>query len=156
VIVALGTIESAHLALLSFGADGRIGTNLMAHLRSNIDFRVPREALTTLSPTVKALQSSALLLKGRHKFTRPDGTEDGTVGHFHLQITASGLDNIGTNSEAELFQKVPDIDTVNQHLFATDSHVVITIRAIGEMQPGNPNSNVTLDLNPAQVDFGER
>src|SRR5262249_7975638 len=35
VIVALGTIESTRLALLSFGADGRIGTNLTAHLRSN-------------------------------------------------------------------------------------------------------------------------
>lgn len=156
VIIALGTIENAHLALLSFGADGRIGANLMAHLRSNIDFRVPRAALVALSPAVKALQSSTLLMKGRHKFKRPDGTEDGTVGYFHFQITASGLDNVNTNSEAELFQKVPDIDTVNQHLLATDSHVVITIRAIGEMEPGNPNSNVTLDLNPAQVDFGER
>lgn len=156
IIIALGTIESTHLALLSFGEDGRIGANLMAHLRSNIDFRVPRAALATLSPTVKALQTSALFLKGQHKFKRPDGTEDGTVGHFHFQITASGLGNIDTNSEAELFQKVPDIDTVNQHLHASDSHVVITIRGIGEMEPGNPNSNVTLDLDPSQTDYGER
>lgn len=156
VILALGTIESTHLALLSFGEDGRIGSNLMAHLRSNIDFRIPRAALATLSPTIKALQSSALLVKGEHKFKRSDGTDDGTVGHFHFQITASGLGNTDTNSEAELFQKVPDIDTVNQHLYATDSHVVITIRGIGEMQAGNPNSNVTPDRNPSQVDFGER
>jgi hypothetical protein len=156
IIVALGTIESTRLALLSFGEDGKIGTSLMAHLRSNVDMRVPRAALASLSPMVSALQSSALFLKGEHRFTRPDGTEDGTVGHFHLQITASGLGKIDSNSEAELFQKIPDVDTVNQHLNASDSHVVITMRGIGEMQPDNPNSNVTRDLNPAQVDFGER
>ena len=61
-----------------------------------------------------------------------------------------------SNSEAELFQKIPDIEFLNQHLQASDSHVVITIRAIGEMQPDNLNSNVTRDLNPAQTDFGER
>lgn len=156
IIIALGTIESAHLALLSFGEDGRIGANLMAHLRSNVGLRIPRTALATLPPAVKALQTSALFVKGQHKFTKPDGTEDGTVGHFHFQITASGLDNTNTNSEAELFQKVPDIEFVNQHLRATDSHVAITIRGIGEMEPLNPNSNITRDLNPAQIDYGER
>ena len=78
------------------------------------------------------------------------------MGHFHFQITASGLGSTDTNSEAELFQKMPDIDTVNQHLLATDSHVVITIRGIGQMEQGNPSSNVTRDLNPSQTDFGER
>jgi choline dehydrogenase-like flavoprotein len=156
VIVALGTIESTRLALLSFGKDGRIGSNLMAHLRSNIDFRIPRTALDTLSPAVRALQSSALLVKGKHDFKREDGKPDGTVGYFHLQITASGLDNINSDSEAELFQKVPDIDTVNQHLLASDSHIVITIRGIGEMEAGNPKSNVSLDLDPSQTDYGER
>lgn len=150
VIVALGTIESTRLALLSFGEDGRIGANLMAHLRSNIDFRVPRAAFAALPPAIKALQSSALLMKGQHKFG------DGTFGHFHFQITASGLDDINTNSEAELFQKIPDIDSVNQHLHADDSHIVITIRGIGEMEPNNPNSNITPDRNPMQTDFGER
>jgi hypothetical protein len=156
VIVALGTIESTRLALLSFGEQGPIGSSLMAHLRSNIDFRIPRIALDRLSPTVQALQSSALLVKGKHNFKRADGTLDGTVGYFHLQITASGLDNINSDSEAELFQKVPDIDTVYQHLLASDSHVVITIRGIGEMEAGNPNSNVSLDRDPSQTDYGER
>jgi choline dehydrogenase-like flavoprotein len=150
VIIALGTIESTRLALLSFGEDGRIGKNLIAHLRSNIGLRIPRAALASLSPSVKALQASALFLKGRHSFS------GGGAGHFHLQITASGLDNVGRNSEAELFQTIPDIEFLNSHLQATDSHVVITIRAIGEMQPDNPNSNVTPDLNPTHVDFWER
>jgi hypothetical protein len=34
---------------------------------------------------------------------------------------------------AELFQKIPDIDTVKGHLNASESHVVIAIRAIGEI-----------------------
>ena len=148
VIIALGTIESTRLALLSFGEDGRIGTNLVAHLRSNIDFRVPRAAFSSL--TVRALQTAALFMKGRHQFA------DGSFGHYHFQITASGLDQINTNSEAELFQKIPDIDTVEQHLKADDSHVVITIRGIGEMESHNPNSNITRDLDPRQTDFGER
>lgn len=150
VIIALGTVESTRLALLSFGEDGRIGKNLMAHLRSNMDIRIPREALASLSPAVKSLQTSALFVKGQHQYT------DGTVGHFHFQITASGLGKTGSNSEAELFQKVPDIDTLDNHLNAADSHVVITIRGIGEMQPDNPDSNITPDLDPNQTDYNER
>jgi len=56
----------------------------------------------------------------------------------------------------ELFQKVPDVDTLNQQLKATDSHVVITIRGIGEMQPNHAASNVTLEQNPSQTDYNER
>ncbi|HVF97055.1 MAG TPA: family 16 glycoside hydrolase, partial [Flavisolibacter sp.] len=155
IIIAQGTVESTRLALLSFGSNGRIGSNLMAHLRSNVGIRVPRSAFAGLS-SAKALQASALFLKGEYKYKDADGNEDGTVGHFHFQITASGLSNVDTNSEAEIFQKVPDIDTVNQHLNATDSHVVITIRAIGEMEPNNPKSNVSTDLDPNETDYGER
>jgi hypothetical protein len=52
--------------------------------------------------------------------------------------------------------KIPDVDTILQHLHADDSHVVIAIRGIGEMEPRNPASNVTRDLNPAQIDYNER
>src|SRR5204862_2400717 len=82
-----------------------------------------------------------------------------TDRHFHLQITASGLGPLGTDSEAELFKKVPDIDFFNPFKAATESHVVITLRGIGEMEPdesANPAKKVTLDLNPGQVDFGAR
>lgn len=156
VVLALGTIESTRLALNSFqdlpqSAYDRIGTNLMAHLRSNLDIRVPRSAIAGLSPQEQDLQASALFVKGRHQF------EDGTVGHFHLQITASGQGLDGANSEAELFKKIPDIDTYNAHLNADDTHVVITIRGIGEMQPQNPDNFVALDPNPDEVDeFGAR
>lgn len=156
VIIALGTVESTRLALLSFGSDGKIGRNLMAHLRSNLDIRIPRAALngSGLPATAKGLEASALLVKGQHPFKKPNGSPDG-VGHFHFQITASGLGAQGTDSEAELFKKIPDIDTFDAHKNATDTHVVITIRGIGEMEPkqdGDFGNSVTLDLNSQQND----
>jgi choline dehydrogenase-like flavoprotein len=152
IIIALGAIESIRLALLSFGdipsaAYARIGTNFMAHLRSNLDIRIPRTALTQLPPAIKALQASALFVKGRHQF---NGTNDHST--FHLQITASGLGAIGGNSEAELFKKIPDIDTFDKHRNANDTHVAITIRAIGEMQPNNPGNRVSLDPGAQEQD----
>src|SRR5204862_2883482 len=80
----------------------------------------------------KELQTSALFVKGRK-------TIAGRGRHFHLQITASGLGKLGANSEAEMWQKVPDIDGFEPFKNATDSHVVITIRGIGEMEPFNPD-----------------
>lgn len=142
VVIALGTIESTRLALNSFqnkipqASYDRIGQNLMAHLRSNLDVRIPRAAFAALPA---ALQASALFVKGQHKFA------DNTLGHFHLQITASGVGATDTNSEAELFKKIPDIDRFEPHLNATDTHVVITMRGIGEMEPLNANSFVRLD-----------
>jgi choline dehydrogenase-like flavoprotein len=155
VIIALGTIESIRLALASFGdippaAYARIGTNFMAHLRSNLDIRFPKTALTSLPAAVKALQASALFVKGRHKFT---GSSDHAT--FHLQITASGLGAVGGNSESELFKKIPDIDTYEKHRNANDTHVVMTIRGIGEMQPHNPGSRVRPDPGASEQDeFG--
>ena len=152
VVVALGTIESTRLVKLSFngklpaGAWDRVGTNLLAHLRSNVDIRIPRTALTGLSPAVNALQAGALFVKGQHRFA------DGSLGHFHLQITASGLGAVGGSSEAELFKKIPDIDTYDAHRNASDTHVVITIRGIGEMQPENPGNGVTLDAERDEYD----
>ncbi len=153
VVIALGTIETTRLAQHSFtslppSAFDRIGKNLMAHLRSNLDFRVPREALTFLPATAKGLQASALFVKGHHAYSDGSG-----VGHFHLQITATGGAAGLTNSEAELFKKVPDIDTFDRHRHASDTHVVITVRAIGEMEPLNPQSFVRPD---PEMEFGVR
>jgi len=141
VIIALGTIESTRLALLALQGvpNGLAGQNLLAHLRSNLSIRIPRQALAMLPAEVKALQAAALLVKGRHRHA------DGTLGHFHLQITAAGLGPMGTDSEAELFKKVPDIDTFDTFRTATATHIVITIRGIGEMEPRNPNNYVRLD-----------
>lgn len=150
VVIALGTIESARLALLSFEGVPNyslIGRNLMAHLRSNLTIRIPRAALA-LNPATKELQASALFVKGRHM------RSDGKPGHFHLQITAAGLNALGSDSEAELFKKMPDIDSLAAFDLANDTHVVITIRGIGEMESQNPSSYVRLD--PELDEFGMR
>lgn len=134
VVVALGTIESARIALGSLPGlpgVGRIGANLMAHLRSNLTIRIPRDAVAGLNPAVKELQASALFVKGRHTHA------DGKFGHFHLQITAAGLAQPSGDSEAELFKKVPDLDTIDTMRQATDTTIVLTLRGIGEMRPDN-------------------
>ena len=160
VIIAMGTIESTRLALNSFVGIPNynlIGKNLMMHLRSNLDIRIPRAALATLDPLVKDLQASALFLKGRHTHT------DGSTGHFHLQITAAGLGTTSKpDSEAELFKKIPDIDGLDvfRDPNVNDQVVVITMRGIGEMEPRNlnnlnvPHSEVTLDPNLDPDEFG--
>ncbi|MFZ5862017.1 MAG: family 16 glycoside hydrolase [Nitrospirota bacterium] len=141
VVMALGTIENARLALVSFPnapSSALIGKNLMAHLRSNLTIRIPRTALP-IEASINELQASALFVKGRHQHT------DGSAGFFHVQITASGLSAIGVDSERELFRKIPDLDGFDAFRAVTDTHVVVTIRGIGEMEAGNPRSAVTLD-----------
>ncbi|HXT51835.1 MAG TPA: family 16 glycoside hydrolase, partial [Thermoanaerobaculia bacterium] len=139
VIVALGTIESARLAMISFPDlknAALIGKNLMAHLRSNLTIRIPRASLPAGLPN--ELQASALFLKGRHKHA------DNSLGFHHIQITAAGLDRPTTDTEPELFKKVPSLDFFTPFLTANDEQVVITLRGIGEMESQNPASGITL------------
>ena len=44
-----------------------------------------------------------------------------------------------------MFKKIPDIDTFHRFLSASDTHIVVTVRGIGEMEPDNPVSGVFLD-----------
>ena len=149
VLIALGTVETTRVARTTFGqslagrAADRMGTNLIAHLRSNLTIRVPRAAIAAnLPPTViQNLQCSALLVKGK----APSGRT------FHFQITAAGLSKIGTDSEAELFKKIPTLEHLQDMLRATDDTVVITIRGIGDMTPRNPDSFI--DLSTTEFDF---
>jgi choline dehydrogenase-like flavoprotein len=161
-VIALGTIESTRLALSTFKdslggrAAERMGQNLMAHLRSNLTIRVPVGSLKALPPgPSSALQASALFVKGR---TAVDGVDR----YFHLQITASGLSSLGNDAEAELFKKLPDIEHVSAMLRADDTHVVLTLRGIGEMSPQNPDSKIQLaqfdsdfDRPAAYVELGD-
>lgn len=150
VVVALGTIETTRVALTSFKqslagrAAERMGKNLIAHLRSNLTIRVPRAAIAANLPAtaINSLQCSALLVKGK----APNGRT------FHFQITASGLNRVGADSEAELFKKLPTLEHMTDMLRASDDTVVITIRGIGDMTPNNPDSKV--DLVPSATDFG--
>jgi hypothetical protein len=149
VILALGTIESTRLALNSFagqpGAE-RIGHNLMVHVRSNLTIRIPRESLAGLTGAPPNLQAAALFSKCRHQFA------DNSFGYFHLQVTAAGLGALGTDSEAELFKLIPDVDTLHRFISASDTYIVITIRSVGEMRPQNADSFVRLD--PELDEFG--
>jgi choline dehydrogenase-like flavoprotein len=139
VVLSAGTIESTRLALQSFaGTIGydMIGTNLISHMRSNYSFRLPRAVVPLIAG--KDLQASAMFVKCRKAHA------DGSVSHFHLQITAAGMKGIGTNSEAELFQKIPDIDSLDAFRQADEDSIVMTVRAVGELQAGNPGTRVTL------------
>ena len=151
IVIALGTIENARLALNSFQGSGiptaaRMGQNLMAHVRSNLTIRVPRTSVPNLLAQTNELQTAALFVKGR-------AVNNGRVlGTFHLQITASGgAQTVG--SEDELFKKVPDVDFFDKLKTANDTHVAITIRGIGQMAAadfanlGAHPSRVELDLN---------
>ncbi len=151
VVLALGAIESTRLALDSFSAlpgAERMGRNLMVHVRSNLTIRIPRAALAGLDQAPPHLQAAALFCKCRHRFS------DGSSGFFHMQVTAAGLGALGADSEAELFKKVLDIDILHRFKAASDTHVVVTIRSVGEMQPQNANSFVRLDPEPDE--FGVR
>jgi|SRR5579884_1143929 len=149
VILAMGTIETTRLALTTFRqslggrAADRMGKNLVAHLRSNLTIRVPRKAIEANLPAdaINSLQCSALLVKGKASNGRT----------FHFQITASGLNKLGTDSETELFKKLPTLEQMNDMMRASDDSVVITIRGIGDMTPRNPDSFVTLST--TDVDF---
>ncbi len=149
VVIALGTVETTRVAITTFKqslagrAAQRMGTNLLAHLRSNLTIRVPRAAIAAnLPPTViPSLQTSALLVKGKASNGRT----------FHFQITASGLQKLGADSEAELFKKIPTLEHLQDMLRATDDTVVITIRGIGDMTPRNPDSFI--DLSTLELDF---
>lgn len=143
VCIALGTVESTRLALLSFpNTNGRIGRNLMAHLRSNTTIRIPRADFPPTLPS--ALQASALFVKGRQGAAGP---------HFHLQITGTGVRGDISDAEVELNQTIPNIDLLDQIRNALaqpggDNFVVVTIRGIGEMSPdhaGTGPSSIRLD-----------
>ena len=153
VVIALGTIESSRLALqtfqqsLSWRAAQRMGQNLLAHLRSNFTIRIPRNNIPGMPPVPapgagaaqKVLtEVSALFVKGRVNLQGQDR-------YFHLQVTASGANAAGRNSEAQLFKKVPDLDQLDRLRRSSNTHVVITLRGIGEMTPHNPDSFVARD-----------
>lgn len=150
VFLGAGTIENTRFVLNTLPGHPRAGKNLMAHLRSNLTIRVPRSAFPELDPNqepdpikrqkLRELQISALFVKGIHTHS------DGSKGHYHLQVTASGVGALGMNSEAELFKKIPNIDELDQFKGITDAWVVVTLRGIGEItgdKTADPQNRVT-------------
>src|SRR6266481_1582590 len=134
VVLAASTIESTRLALDSLPAPAmganRMGSNLMAHLRSDITARIRRSAIPGLPAQPADLEIAALLVRG----TTSDGHE------YHFQVTASA----GGSSDANLFTAVPDLDLLDALRANQDpAWIAITLRAIGQMigrpsaQPGD-------------------
>jgi choline dehydrogenase-like flavoprotein len=134
VVLAASTIESTRLALDSLPAPAmgarRMGSNLMAHLRSDVTARIRRSAIPGLSPHATTLEIAALLIRGT--------TTDGHA--YHFQVTASA----GIGSDANLFTTVPDLELLDALIANQDpAWIPITLRAIGEMighpaaQPGD-------------------
>src|SRR5262249_58252750 len=105
VVLAMGAIESAHVALNSVGtarSGALMGANLMVHLRKNVGFSAP------LPAGVSDAELSALLVRCRADLS-------GTPAHFHLQITSFAVPSgTAAGSEPFLFQSVPDLDHIRQ------------------------------------------
>jgi choline dehydrogenase-like flavoprotein len=130
VVLAAGTIECTRLALDSLpvpamGAN-RMGSNLMAHLRSDITARIRRSVIPGLPAPPTDLEIAALLVRGR--------TSDGH--EYHLQVTASSA----ASSDAYLFTAVPDLELLDALRANQDAGwIAITLRAVGQMI-GQPNA----------------
>src|SRR6266404_427439 len=132
VVLAASTIESTRLALDSLPAPAtganRMGSNLMAHLRSDVSARIRRSAILSTPPS--ELEIAALLVRG----VTADGHE------YHMQVTASA----GSGSDDNLFTAIPDLDLLDK-LRANQGPdwIPITLRVIGQMighpsaQPGD-------------------
>ena len=151
VIIALGTIESTRLAqhFVSITSASSVRSyRKKSNGPSSVQRRFSSSAGGVEVPAGdrKGAAGFSPIRKGSAPFADGSG-----VGHYHLQITATGGAAGLANSEAELFKKVPDIDKFEQHLHASDTHVVITVRGIGEMQPLNAQSFVRPD---PETEFG--
>jgi choline dehydrogenase-like flavoprotein len=139
VVLALGAIESARLAVLAAGGTPNaslMGMNLMVHLRKNVSFTAPLPTIPSLADE----ELTALLVRCRTDI-------NGTPAHFHLQISAAALaTGAGAGqSDSLLFRSVPDLDNVRRFRETRPGEVDVSIRAVGEMLPDSRNA-VTVPL----------
>jgi choline dehydrogenase-like flavoprotein len=130
VVLANGTIEATRLALDSLGAGDRTANpgsprlgNLAVHLRSNITVRIRRTALGLPPGPPPDVETTAFLVRGQGSGGR----------QFHLQLSAAAVG--GIDPERNMWQQVPDIDTLAQIRANQDPDwITIVLRCMGEMQ----------------------
>lgn len=153
VVLAAGTVETTRLALDSLGVGSttfgapRVG-NLMAHLRSNITFRVKRTALGLPAGPPAELETTAFLVRG---------TSQGRQFHFQVSAAAAG----GVNPEKNMWEQIPDFELQEQIRATQDPNwITVVFRTIGEMsaQPSlDPDPAASwIDLSPETDEVGRR
>ena len=153
VVLALGTIESTRLALVSFPTNNDplkelMGRNLMVHIRDNIQVRVKRTAISAAGTLPTQLQAAAMLIRGST-----------AEGKFHLQVTASA--DIGGDPDKLLFSMIPDVDQIDGLLaMETSDTISIWFRGVSEAKGDTttsvPSAAVSfINLSPFESDeFG--
>jgi len=139
VVLAAGTIESTRLALQSFPSAG-MGSNLMAHLRSNTTVRVKRTVFG-LGPAGTDLETAAFIVRGQASVS------GGAKRQFHLHAAPSPT----SDTEVNLFTAIPDIEHLEQLRASQDPDwVVFIFRTIGEMAPDRSFTDPFAPKNLAQ------
>ncbi|RWP58621.1 GMC oxidoreductase [Mesorhizobium sp.] len=135
VALANGTIEAARLALndLQVGEavkDGKKVDNLMAHLRSNIKFKIRRTALQRFyqryptTPSEAEEELATFIVRGEHRHLQR---------RFHFQVVVASVKPDGA-AEDHLWKMVPDIELVDDLLRGRDNEFVqVIFRGVGEM-----------------------
>src|SRR4029077_2326698 len=134
VVLALGTIESTRMALVSFPRSSDpskelMGRNLMVHVRDNIRAKIKRSAVAAPGALPARLQAAALLVRGST-----------AQGKFHLQVTASA--DIGSDPDRLLFSMIPDVDQIDDLLaMETSDKISLWFRGVSEAK-GNTTTSV--------------
>jgi hypothetical protein len=133
VVLASAAVESTRLAQISFQdlpfeSYRLIGNNFMAHTRADVSFRIRRDSIPELKE-LDFLEVTALQVRGRHLF------DDGSVGHYHLQVAASATPNEDSHAERELFQRCRTWKTTN------GSQGARTISSFRSRSAGSPRWN---------------
>ena len=136
VVLANSSVEATRLALDSLGVGDRTANpgsprlgNLTVHLRSNITVRIRRAALGLPPGPPPDVETTAFLVRGQGSGGR----------QFHLQLSAAAVG--GIDPERNMWQQVPDIDTLTQIRANQDPDwITIVLRGMGEMEgdPGVP------------------
>ena len=156
VVVANGTVEATRLALDSLGVGDRTANpdsprlgNLTVHLRSNITVRIRRSALGLPPGPPPDVETTAFLVRGQGSGGR----------RFHLQLSAAAVG--GIDPERDMWQQVPDIDTL-AHIRANQDPdwITIVLRCMGEMEgdpcvPPDP-ARSWIDLSAESDEHGQR
>jgi len=113
VVIALGTVETTRMALTTFQQSlagrvaQRMGTNLVAHLRSNLTIRVPKKAIEANLPPPDDSQSSV--------FRSPRQGQSAQRPHVPFSDYCHRSEQTRHRFRGRIIQKDPDARTFARH-----------------------------------------